>query len=132
MKTTTKKTEKTEVKQVEEKTQLREAFALWIAEATTGTKYLYGQLKNEKGEVVCSLRGWFNKNKKNPNEPDIRIYERDVEGNQGEELACLWDHISKNSVRYLSGYTNEKEELVAYYNKDKEDNKPYIRVYYSK
>lgn len=131
VKVATKKETKTEVKQVEEKKELREVFALFKAESTTGLEYLYGQLKNDKGEVICQLRGWFNKDKKNPKEPDIRVYERDAEGNQGEVIASLWSNVSKNDVKYMTGITNENEKLVAWFGKEFETKRPYIRVYYS-
>ena len=121
---------KKETKQVEKK-ELREAFALFKAEAKTGTEYLYGQLKDEKGNVICGLRGWFKTKKKNPNEPDVRIYERDEEGKQGEEIAVLWANVSAAGTKYMTGTTNDKEKLVAFYGDEYETKRPFIRVYYS-
>ena len=119
-----------EIKEKEgDKIALQEAFVLWKVKSKSGIDYLSGNLKlNEKDEI--KIIGYFNGEKKNPNEPDIRVYSLDPEGKQDKEICSLWEHLSKNENRYLTGTSDEKEKLVAFYNNDKESNKPYIRCYY--
>ena len=77
-----------------------------------------------------SLIGFFNNKKKNPKEPDVRIYTLDEEGKQQEEVCALWETESKNGHKYLSG-NSEDDFLVAFYNDvDGNDKLPYIRAYY--
>lgn len=126
----TKQTTKKEVvgKGEEKEFNLTEAFVLWLNTSKNGVEYLSGYLA-DKGEV--KIVGYFNARKKNPKEPDIRIYEIEADGSQGLELCSLWENIGKNEKRYLTGMTNDKERLVAFYNNIEENpNRPYIRAYY--
>lgn len=121
---TTNVVEKGEVKEF----KLPEAFVLWENTSKAGMKYLSG---NTSEELHTKLVGFYNTNKKNPKEPDIRIYDIDSEGNQGNEVCSLWENISKNETRYLTGSTNEQEKIIAFYNNVEENpNRPYIRAYY--
>ena len=106
---------------------LKSCMALWLHESKKGMEYLSGNLSDELGGTKCI--GYFNTNKKNPKEPDVRVYSLDKDGNQDVEIASLWENISQNENRYLSGVTNEKENLIAFYD-EKQDVKPYIRVYF--
>ena len=128
MKTSTKEIK--ENKKVEsEVSKLTEAFALWLNTSKAGTKYLSGLLNDKlgSGKVV----GFYNSNKKNPKEPDIRVYSVDSEGNQDREIADLWDSVSKNENEYLTGISDEKERLIGFYNaEESESKKPYIKVYF--
>lgn len=118
-----------EIKERENETSLQEGFVLWKVKSKSGIDYLSGNLKIKENEYVRII-GYFNGEKKNPNEPDIRIFSLDPEGNQDKEICSLWEHLSKNDVRYLTGISDENEKVVAFYNKDKENNRPYIRCYY--
>ena len=121
---TTNVVEKGEVKEF----KLPEAFVLWANTSKAGMKYLSG---NTSEELHTKLVGFYNTNKKNPKEPDIRIYDIDSEGNQGNEVCSLWENISKNETRYLTGSTNEQEKIIAFYNNVEENpSRPYIRAYY--
>ena len=51
-------------------------------------------------------------------------------GKQGEEIASLWSYVSKDKKPYLTGVTNEKEKLVAFYGDESNDKRPYIRAYF--
>ncbi|MBR2705041.1 MAG: hypothetical protein IKE91_06205 [Clostridia bacterium] len=122
-----KKEVKEEIKKEEKKEEfnLEEAFVLWKHEGKGGTSYLTGNTKEK-----VKLLGFFNKNKKNPKEPDVRIYTLDEEGNQQEEVCALWETESKSGHKYLSG-NSEDDFLVAFYNDvDGNDKLPYIRAYY--
>ena len=100
---------------------------IWKNESKNGVEYLSGKTSDDKVKLV----GYFNARKKNPKEPDIRIYDVDSDGSQGIEVCSLWENISKNEKRYLTGSTNDKEKLIAFYN-DLEENptRPYIKAYY--
>lgn len=115
-------TKKEEVKQ---EVKLQEAFALWKNTSKTGTEYLKG--KDFNGNTVV---GFFNTNKKNPKEPDIRVYSVNAEGQNEKEIASLWDGESTKGTRYLSGSTDEKEKIVAFYNKNENVKQPHIRAYF--
>ena len=115
-------TEKKEVK-------LTEAFILWLHKSKSGNEYLSGKTDESIGNA--RIVGYFNTMKKNPKEPDIRIYTLDSEGHQDKEIADLWENEGKNKTRYLSGTSDEKEKLVGFYGDKKEDKKPYIRVYFN-
>lgn len=113
-----------------EETKLEEAFVLWKHESKSGNEYLSGSTPADKGGVL-QLIGFFNKKKKNPKEPDVRVYSLDEEGNQGDEICSLWENTAKSGNKYLSGLTDEKENIVAFYNELDENSKiPYIRAYY--
>lgn len=122
-----KASKKEEIKKEEKKEEfnLEEAFVLWKHEGKAGTSYLTGNTKEK-----VKLLGFFNTKKKNPKEPDVRIYLVDEEGKQRDEVCALWETESKNSHKYLSGST-EDDNIVAFYNDvDENDKLPYIRAYY--
>lgn len=122
-----RKTVEKEIKKEEEVKQefkLIEAFAMWKNESKAGTPYLKG-IDFKKNKLV----GFFNSNKKNPKEPDVRIYEVDADGKQGNEVASLWDNVGKKG-NYLTGMTDEKEKIVGFYNKTEDEKRPYVRVYF--
>lgn len=128
VKTTEMKPE--DFKEVEKK-DLVEVFTLWLNTSKAGMNYLKGHIKPDESENKKYIVGFFNSNKKNPKEPDIRIYSVDAEGNQDIEIASLWETISKSGNRYLSGTTNDDEKLIGFYSNTLDDNKrPYINVYY--
>ena len=110
---------------VEEKKQLEEAFVLWKNKAKSGLDYLSGKDLNGN-----KLVGFFNTKKENPKEPDIRIYNTDEKGSAKDEVASLWENIDKKDEKYLTGSTNEKEKLVAWYGKENEEKRPFIRAYF--
>ena len=117
------------MKVTNEKTQeftLTEAFVLWKQTAKSGKEYLKGHTTGKTAKLV----GFINSMKENPKEPDVRIYSLDVEGKQDIEVASLWETVSVKGNRYLTGSTNEKEKLVAWYSKDDNEARPYIRAYF--
>ena len=124
MRTTTKKEE---VKEVVEQPKMDEAFVLWRNKSKKGGFYLSG---NTIGENSQKLIGFFNTNKENPKAPDIRVFTTDQDGKQDKEVCSLWENISKNETRYLTGTTDEKEKIVAFYGEEHQEARPYIRAYY--
>ena len=122
MKTKTKKTET-------ERKELTPIFALWTKQSKEGNVYYTGKTEDD-----TRLIAFVNSNKKNPKEPDIRVYvnEKQEDGSykmSNEEVASLWSNISDKGSRYLSGSTNENEKVVGFYGELTEETKPYIRVY---
>ena len=119
-----------EIKEREnDQVSLQEAFVLWKVKSKSDIDYLSGNLKINENDYIKVI-GYFNGEKKNPNEPDIRVYSLDLEGNQDKEICSLWEHISHKGKRYLTGISDEQEKVVAFYNEDVENKKPYIRCYY--
>lgn len=121
------KINKEEITNTEVNKELEEAFALWSNNAKSGTEYLTGKV----GEM--KLIGFFNKEKKNEKEPDIRVYELINDEISKEAVASLWKNVSKGGNYYLSGTDNENKKLVGFYNNKfiEFPNRPYIRVYYT-
>ena len=120
-----------EVKKEENKKEefdLQECFTLWIQEGKSGIKYLSGYDFNKN-----RLIAFFNK-KANEKQPSIRIYDLNEEGKIGnQELITLWDTEFKSGKKGLSGYTNENEGIIAFYNSDETESKrPYIIGYFKK
>ena len=111
-------------------TNLTPAFALWKRKSKKdGKPYFSG--KTEKG---VQIRGFYNLNKKDLKEPDLRIYAVDRAGDlEKEELVALWcNSTKKGNGKILSGKLNGKR-IVGFFNEKAtdENNLPYIRVYFS-
>lgn len=111
--------------EVKQEVKLTEAFVLWKNKAKSGLDYFKGMDLNK-----VKLVAFYNSTKKNPKEPDVRIYTVNAEGKQDKEVASLWENVSKNEKRYLTGSTDEKEKLVAFYGDESDEKKPYIRAYF--
>ena len=121
------KAEEAKTEEKKEEFDLEEAFVLWKHTGKSGVDYLSGSTKDK-----IKLMGFFNKSKKNPKEPDIRIYTLDEKGNQADEVCVLWENEAKSGNKYLSG-NNDDDQVVAFYNDTDENEKlPYIRAYYKK
>ena len=88
------------------KFNLEQAFAMWRQEGKQGP-YFSGKAGNIK------LLGFYNGKKKNPKEPDIRIYPCDADGNREKDAVCsLWLNTSKGGKEYLKGeYIGKKDRL---------------------
>lgn len=116
-----KKVEKTEPKKA-----LEQAFALWKNFDKNGKEYYTGNDLNDH-----KLIAFNNIKKKNENEPDIRVYELNKENEIGDNVASLWSNTSKDGkTNFMSGVTSDDEKLVAFYNSDTSNNKPYLRCYF--
>lgn len=124
MKYVKKETEETK----KEKFDLNECFTLWLNTSKEGNKYLTGYDFN-KNRII----GFYNK-KANDKQPSIRIYGVDEEGKTtSEEIITLWDTTFKTSGKDgLSGYTNEKENIIAFYGDETDSKRPYIKGYFAK
>ena len=110
------------------KSDLKEAFALWENKKGSTTYYT----GKTSGDDPVRIVAFINDDKKNPKEPDIRVYEQVEKGQKKPDLASLWANKSKAGKEYFSGNTNDNEKLVAFINDDTQDGKyPAIRVYFS-
>ena len=110
------------------KTQLEEVFALW--EVKKDDKVYY--TGKTSGDKPTRIVAFINEVKKNPNQPDIQVYEQAEKGKEKPQIASLWENKSKAGKQYLSGQDNEKKKLVGFFNEETKDGKyPSIRVYYS-
>lgn len=106
---------------------LKEAFALWEHKKGELTYYT----GKTSGEDAISVVAFIESSKKNPKQPDVRVYEQAEKGEEKREIASLWQNESKAGKTYYSGYTNDKERLIAFINGDTKEGKyPTIRAYY--
>ena len=110
------------------KQELKECFALW--ENKKGDKLYY--TGKTFGDKPVRLVAFINEIKKNPNQPDIQVYEQADKGEKKTQVASLWENKSKAGKPYLGGEDNEKTKLVGFFNDNTQNGKyPSIRVYYS-
>ena len=111
-----------------EKFDLKECATLWLNTSKEGNVYYSGYDFNHNRVIG------FNNKKTNDKQPTIRIYGVDEEGKTTkEEIITLWATIFKTSGKSgLSGYTNEKENLIGFYGDEKDTKRPYIGIYFAK
>lgn len=107
--------------------KLEQVFAMWKQKSKNGNAYFSGRLDGAK------IRGFYNTNKKNPKEPDIRIYGIAENGDlTKEEIISLWCNATKNGKKILSGQYMGKRVVGFINSKATEENKmPYFSVYWS-
>lgn len=106
---------------------LTPVFALWKKTDKNGKPYFSG--KTEDGTY---LTGFLNGTKKNPKEPDLRVYVQDSDHNLSKEpLVSMWCNVSESTKKkYLTGKIGDKR-VVGFINDKGEGNRPYVSVYYS-
>ena len=110
---------------------LVELMSLWLHKSDNKVKYLTGTAEDVTGKF--KVVGFFNNSKRDEKDPSIRIYEEVEKGSELKEvLVTLWEHTSKNGNLYLTGKDNEDNNVVAFYGKENEEKRPYIRVYQQK
>lgn len=110
------------------KSELTEVFALW--ENKKGSSVYY--TGKTAGDQPIRIVAFVNTTKKNPNQPDIQVYEQVEKGEEKPQIASLWLNKSKSGKMYYGGQDNENKKIVGFINEKTEDGKyPSIRVYYS-
>lgn len=121
-----KKNEK--VVKTEQKSTLQELFAMWKQNSKAGKPYFTGKDSN------VELKGFYNTEKKNPKEPDLKIYTLDDKKELNKEpYLVLWCNATEKGVKYLTGKLNDKRVVAFINDKATDDNKqPYLKVYLSK
>lgn len=105
--------------------KMEQVLAMWKRKSKAGKDYFSG--KDDKGQM---LTGFYNSMKKNPKEPDVRIYLSDKMGKEDEPVLSLWCNLSKAGKKYLSSKYNGKK-VVGFINENAGDKRPYFSVYYS-
>ena len=79
-------------------TKMEQVFALWKNKSKSGLEYFTGS------DGKMKLVAFYNGKKKNPKEPDLRVYPVDADGNaEKEELVSMWCNVSKSGKKYLTG-----------------------------
>ena len=87
-------------------------FSLWKKQDQNGKPYFSG--KTEAGKYLV---GFYNTKKKNPKEPDLRVY---FQGDKGEELNTnvgysIWHNVNeKTNKQYFSGVYSDEENEISY------------------
>lgn len=110
----------------ETKTRLQGVCALWRRKSASGKSYFSGQTEDKQ----TFLTAFYNTDKKNLKEPDIRIYNRDAEGNLSKEpWLSLWCNATKKGKKVLSGKLDGKK-VVGFIKADADEKHPYISVYF--
>lgn len=104
---------------------MKQVFALWLRQSKSGKQYLSG--KDENGK---KLVGFINSHKKNPKEPDLRVYEVIGEEIAKEEYTSLWLNTSKAGKQYMTGKVGGKK-VVGFINPKHGGKRPYVSVYES-
>lgn len=126
MATKTKKIETEETTAKTVKKQLEEVFALWKRTSEKGKEYFTG-----KGMDYPNIVAFYNKDKQNPKEPDLRVYNVDQDGKIAKKpFVSLWVNVSKNKKKYLSGKLNDRK-VIGFIRDKAEEKRPYVNVYYS-
>lgn len=114
------------------KFNLPEAFALWEKSKDQGKETIIYYTGKTAGENPVNLVAFINGVKKNPNQPDLQVYEQAEKGKEKTQVASLWENKAKSGKMYLAGQDNENKKLVGFFNDKTENGKyPAIRVYYS-
>lgn len=107
---------------------LKQVFAMWKRTSKNGKTFFSG--KDENGKEI---RGFYNTNKQNPKEPDIKIYHLAEGGELEKEVfVSLWCNAKDNGKKYLSGKIDGKR-VVGFINAKAiaENKQPYFSVYWS-
>lgn len=114
-----------------EKKTLKKVLALWKRTSKNGKAYFSGKVDDGTFENDFNVTAFYNTDKKNLKEPDLKIYARDDEGNLSKEpLLSLWCNPTKNGKKVLSGKLDGKR-VVGFINEKASEKQPYISVYYS-
>lgn len=107
--------------------KLTPVLTMWIYKGKNGVKYLSG-----KTDDNVKLKGFFNGKKKNPKEPDIRIYRQSLGILEKDEFISLWVKESKSGKQYLSAKLGDKW-VTGFFNSKAEIGGiiPYFTIYFS-
>lgn len=109
------------------KAKMEQVLAIWKQNSKNGKAFFSGHIGADKGDKCV---GFFNTKKKNPKEPDLRIYRTDSEGKaEKEEYISLWCNVSKKGTKYLTGKLAGKS-VVGFINNKEDSKAPYVSVYY--
>lgn len=111
-----------------EKKKLEGVCALWRHKSKSGKGYYFSGSTEDRKTM---LTGFYNTEKKNLKEPDIRVYVRDQEGKLSPEpFVSLWCNSTKKGKKILSGKIDGKK-VVGFINEKGSEKAPYISIYWS-
>lgn len=112
-----------------EKKKMEEVCALWKQKSNDGKKTYFSGITAD--EAKARLTGFYNTDKKNMKEADLRIYLRDDEGNLSKDpFLSLWCNASAAGKKYLSGKIDGRR-VVGFINEKATEKQPYISIYWS-
>ena len=112
------------------KKTMKQVLALWKRKSQKGNTYFSGKVDDGTFENDFSVTAFYNTEKKNLKEPDLRIYARDEEGKLSKEpFLSLWCNATKNGKKILTGKLDGKK-VVGFIKADADEKHPYISVYY--
>ena len=102
---------------------------LWKKTSQRGSGDYFDGVMKDNQKVI----GFYNSHKKNPQEPDLRIYPRLEDGKMGTEVASLWCNVSeKSGKKYLAGYVflegDNKEKVTGFIQESKNPKYPYLSL----
>ena len=117
---------KNQTKETKKQFEMEQAFAMWKKKSESGSTYFTGS--SATGE---RLIGFYNGKKKNPKEPDVRIYYYVKGGKLEQEFCSMWVNLSKNEKKYLSGKMSNNKKVVGFINEKATEKQPYFSVYFS-
>jgi hypothetical protein len=111
------------VKEGEKK--LKNAFALWKQKSKDGKKTYF----SGKSNTGINIRAFYNLNKQNPKEPDLRVYAVEENKLSKDEIASLWCNVSKKETKYFTG-TYDGCKVVGFLKAGDNEKAPDIAVYF--
>lgn len=108
------------------KFESKEAFSLWKKESKGGSKYFTGKTKEG-----TNLIAFYNTEKTNPNEPDLRVFIQTGEDEKNIPYCALWCGVSAKETKYLTGKVEigVSVKVTGFFNNSENEKAPYIRVY---
>ena len=105
--------------------KMEQVFALWKQTTKSGNEYFTGS------DGKTKLVAFYNGKKKNPKEPDLRVYATDKDGKAEEkELVSMWCNVAKSGKKYLTGKLLDKYIIGFINDEPKNEKQPYITVYF--
>lgn len=113
---------------IENERKMEQAFALWKHKTKRTRRTYFTGVIGEQNIVA-----FYNTHKKNPNEPDIRVYSNDTIAGErvvGDEICSLWaNHSEEKDMFYFTGKLTGKNVVGFIYSGDN-TKAPYLSVYF--
>ena len=107
------------------KFNLVKIFSMWKEKSKNGMQYFTG--KTTDG---TKLTAFYNTDKKNLKEPDLKVYIRTEDGLSKDPFVSLWCNTSKKGKKLLSGKIDGKK-VIGFINEKPSEKQPYFQVYWS-
>ena len=107
------------------KEKMVEVFALWKKKSQKGNVYFTGRDAEKK-----NIRGFFNTTKKNPKEPDLKVYYIADGSVEKDPFVSMWVNTSAAGKKYLTGKIDDKR-VVGFISETENEKYPYLRVFFA-